>query len=182
MELVLIRHALPVRQVSTDGEPADPPLSELGHRQASALVDWLESETIHRVVSSPLVRAVETARPLAASKGLEIEIEPRIAEYDRDSELYIPLEELKEQDYPSWRAFMQGGYEKDRDLDEFRREVVAALDEIVGANPGRRVAVFCHGGVIFLDAHYTSMNRFLAASTGERSVKSLNEAPHLRSL
>ena len=64
----------------------------------------------------------------------------------------------------------------------------------IAANPGGRVAIVCHGGVInawaghvlgiadpfFLDAAYTSISRFLAASTGERSVRSLNETAHLR--
>ena len=33
---------------------------------------------------------------------------------------------------------------------------------------------------IFFDPGYTSVQRFLAASTGERSVRSLNETAHLR--
>ena len=33
MELLLIRHALPIRIENTDGRPADPPLSALGHLQ-----------------------------------------------------------------------------------------------------------------------------------------------------
>jgi Na+-translocating ferredoxin:NAD+ oxidoreductase RnfE subunit len=61
-------------------------------------------------------------------------------------------------------------------------------------NPKSRVAVFCHGGVInawathvlgmkpqlFADVTYTSISRFFAASSGERSLASLNEAAHLR--
>jgi probable phosphoglycerate mutase len=34
--------------------------------------------------------------------------------------------------------------------------------------------------VFFFDPTYTSVNRFMAASTGERSVISLNETAHLR--
>jgi probable phosphoglycerate mutase len=72
--------------------------------------------------------------------------------------------------------------------------VVEALERIIAANPGGRVAVVCHGGVInawaghllgvadplFFDPTYTSVNRFLAASSGERSLVSLNESAHLR--
>ena len=62
--------------------------------------------------------------------------------------------------------------------------VVEAVERIVAAHPGQRVAVVCHGGVInayaghvlgideplfFLPA-YTSISRVLAASTGERSI------------
>ena len=42
MELILIRHGLPVRVDNSDtGEEADPSLSPLGERQAQALADWL---------------------------------------------------------------------------------------------------------------------------------------------
>ena len=82
------------------------------------------------------------------------------------------------------------------DLERFTREVVEAMEEIIADNRGRRVAVVCHGGVInawashildlgfraFLDARYASINRFMAAGGGERSVISLNEAAHLRGL
>ncbi len=80
------------------------------------------------------------------------------------------------------------------DLEEFRRGVVETFERIIADNPSQRVAVVCHGGVIncwaahvlglepqlFLDAMYTSVNRFLASGDGTRSVASLNECAHLR--
>ena len=196
MELILIRHALPLRTQSTDGQPADPALSDEGHEQAAALSRWLTKERVDRLYSSPLRRALETAAALSEVKQLEIEVEVRIAEFDRDADLYVPLEELKRTDYDAWKAFVQGGYEDGRDLDAFRRDVVAGLEEIIADNPGGRVAVVCHGGVInawavhllgiqrplFFGPDYTSMNRFMAARSGERSLESLNEVPHLRDL
>jgi probable phosphoglycerate mutase len=194
VELLLIRHGLPVRRETPDGRPADPPLSETGREQASALSTWLEREEIHRLYASPLSRALETAQPLAQSKKLELEIEPRIREFDGDSSTYIPLEELRATDYDAWLEFIRGGYGDGRDLQLFRRGVVAGIEDIIAANPGRTVAVVCHGGVInawaahvlrleqaiFFNPNYTSINRFAAARSGERSVGSLNEAAHLR--
>ena len=69
-----------------------------------------------------------------------------------------------------------------------------AIENIIDANSGRKVAVVCHGGVInfymahvirvdrrvFFEPAYTSINRILAARSGERSVQSLNEVAHLR--
>ena len=44
MELILIRHGLPIRVDNSEtGEEADPSLSPLGLRQAEALADWLLS-------------------------------------------------------------------------------------------------------------------------------------------
>lgn len=194
MEMILVRHGLPVRKVSDDGSPADPPLSEQGRQQAEAAAVWLASERIDRIYASPLRRARETAEPLADRLGLAIELEPRVAEYDRDSESYIPLEELRELDYEAWRDFMSRGYPEGMDLEDFRHGVVSACDEIIRDNAGRRVVVVCHGGVIntwashvvglgfklFFNPGYTSLNRFLASSEGARSVGSLNEQAHLR--
>jgi probable phosphoglycerate mutase len=194
MELLLIRHGLPERVVNEDGTPADPPLSAKGRDQAERVARWLEGVSIDRLYSSPLLRARETAQPLATLRGLPVEIEPAVREYDADSALYIPMEDLKEHDYEQWKVLVSGGYAAEVDFLAFRAEVVTGVEQIIADNPGRRVVVFCHGGVInawaahvlgmkpqlFIDVSYTSVNRFWAASSGERSLGSLNEAAHLR--
>ena len=194
MELLLIRHGLPERVVNEDGTPADPPLSAKGRDQAERVARWLEGVSIDRLYSSPLLRARETAQPLATLRGLPVEIEPAVREYDADSALYIPMEDLKEHDYEQWKVLVSGGYAPEVDFLAFRGEVVTGVEQIIADNPGRRVVVFCHGGVInawaahvlgmkpqlFIDVSYTSVNRFWAASSGERSLGSLNEAAHLR--
>lgn len=194
MELLLIRHGLPEHLVRDDGAPADPPLSPEGRSQAQRLARWLDGIEIDRIYASPLRRARETAAPLAARRGLSVVLAPGVREYDAEAEAYIPLEQLKIQDYQAWKALVSGGYAPEVDFLAFHRAVASAVEEIIAANPGRRVAVFCHGGVInvwaarvlgippqlFVDVRYTSVNRFFAASSGERSIASLNETAHLR--
>jgi probable phosphoglycerate mutase len=194
MELLLIRHGLPLKVVNNDGLPADPPLSESGHEQARLLAEYLEGEHIDRIYSSPLRRARETALPLAKERNLEIEIEAAITEFDAESESYIPMEELKRTNPERWLEFVRGGYSDETDFDAFYTSVGQGVERIIKNNSGRRVAIFCHGGVIncwgakvlgmkpqlFVDAIYTSINRFMAARSGERSILSLNEVPHLR--
>lgn len=194
MELILIRHGLPLRVERDDGSPADPPLSDTGAAQARAVGDWLSKEKIDSIFSSPLRRAYQTAEPLAQHLALDIELEPRVAEFDRDSEIYVPLEELKHLDYEKWLQFMRQGYPDGLDLESFRTGVIESLGEIASNHVGQRVAVFCHGGVIntlasdviglgfklFFNPFYTSINRFLISSGGVRSVGSLNECAHLR--
>lgn len=196
MELLLIRHGLPERVERDDGLPADPPLAPRGREQAERLAHWLAAERIDALYTSPLRRAHETALPLAQRMQLELAIEPGVAELDQDSSTYLPLDELKASDPERWRALVQGGLYAGIDLAAFQRRVVASLERVIGAHPGQRVAVVCHGGVIngwarhvlgvssplflFFDPTYTSINRFMAAKTGERSLVSLNEAAHLR--
>jgi 2,3-bisphosphoglycerate-dependent phosphoglycerate mutase len=190
MELLLVRHALPVRidEGSVEG-PADPALADLGHAQAAALAAWLSDEDIDAIWCSPMRRARETALPVADQLGLDVRIEDGIAEYDRDSPSYIPVEELKAANDPRW-------YQVPEQPEHFRAVVVEAVERIVASHARQRVAVVCHGGVVnayaghvlriddplfFLPA-YTSISRVFAASTGERSIASLNEAAHLRGI
>jgi probable phosphoglycerate mutase len=175
-----------------DGRPADPPLSEIGRAQAEQMATWLQREAIDHLYSSPMARALETAQPLARAQGLEVDVREGVAEYDRQAEVYVPVEKLKQIDYDRWLRLMKG--DLDVDFGAFSTNVVETLETIVESHRGSRVAVTCHGGVInvwtahvigfaprmFFNPDYTSINRFQCASSGERSVITLNEAIHLR--
>ena len=113
MELILIRHGLPLRVENAPGAPADPALSDVGHVQAERMAQWLRNERIDRLYSSPLRRARETAKPLGAALGLAIELEPDAAEFDQHSASYIPMEHLKEADFERWQRLMRGEMEAD---------------------------------------------------------------------
>jgi probable phosphoglycerate mutase len=194
VELILIRHGLPEKIINEDGEPADPPLSETGRLQARKVADWLSSVDIDKLYSSPMQRAFQTAEPLANLKRLDIEVRDGVAEYDQNAEHYIPVEQLKELDYERWKRLMSGEMDE-IDFPSFVRAVTETLEQIIDENRGKRVAVTCHGGVInvwaahvigfeprmFFNPDYTSINRFMAASSGERSVVTLNEHFHLLS-
>jgi probable phosphoglycerate mutase len=191
MDLLLIRHALPIR--IDDGEgPADPELSDEGWRQAGALAAWLADEEIEAMVASPLRRAQETAEPLAALLDLDVTTVDGLAEFDRDAPWYIPIEELKAADDPRWHALVKGDYELDPQ--EFQKGVVEAVDGVIAAHPGRTVAAVCHGGTInaylsamlgidrlmFFFPEYTSVSRVRASRSGVRGLVSINETSHLR--
>jgi probable phosphoglycerate mutase len=194
MELLLIRHAEPIRIVDAEG-PADPHLHERGVGQAARLAEWLAVEELHAVWSSPMRRAQETASPLAAAQGLPVLVDEELAEFDREATSYIPLEELKAARDERYLALVEGRIE-DFDVDPaaFEAGVVGAIERVIERHPRQKVAVVCHGGVInaymahilgiermlFFNPHYTSVSRVLAASTGQRSVLTLNETAHLR--
>lgn len=196
MELLLVRHAHPERVVGADG-PADPPLDDLGHRQAAVLAEWLSAEGIDTVITSPLRRAVETAEPLARALDLDLVHEEGVVEWDRDHDSYIHMEELKATDDPAWIAMREGRWDVlGIDPDAFQARVVDAIDTVAAAHPGSRVAVVCHGGVInaytaallglpsilWFEPGYTSISRVLVNRSGRRSLHSLNETGHLRAV
>jgi probable phosphoglycerate mutase len=188
MELILIRHGRPERSEAT----ADPHLNSLGHEQAARVARWLADEPVDAVWSSTMRRAVQTAEPFAAQAGHAIRQHAAIVEFDQAAGTYVPTEELKRENFALWQALATGGHGVD--MNAFQARVVAGMEEIVAAHPGHRVAVFCHGGVInmwtthvlgmtpriFFEADYTSINRFVCARSGQRSVVSLNERAHLR--
>lgn len=57
-------------------------LSERGRQDAQALGRRLESVAIDRVICSPLQRALDTARLVTDGRDLEVEVDPRLAEFD----------------------------------------------------------------------------------------------------
>ncbi len=67
----------------------DPGLDEIGRAQAQATADVLEPLGPLSIYSSPLARALETARPLAERWGVTPSIEPRVAEIPSPSSFPI---------------------------------------------------------------------------------------------
>ncbi|MDQ3947175.1 MAG: histidine phosphatase family protein [Actinomycetota bacterium] len=61
---------------------ADPGLTDEGRRQAARLADLLGKEEPVAVMTSPLLRARETAEVIAAACGLEAETDERLVEID----------------------------------------------------------------------------------------------------
>jgi broad specificity phosphatase PhoE len=198
MEIVLIRHALPVRIDATpDGAPADPQLAERGHEQAQRLVQALAGDQVTALYTSPSRRARETAAPLEQAFGLSAVVEEGLAEFDVQDSSYVPVEELKAAGDPRWKALVHGDlYSRDVDPVAFRARVVAAVERIVSAHPGGRAVLFSHAGAInavagavlgqdrllWFAPAYCSITRLGAARDGRRGVVSLNETGHVRDL
>jgi probable phosphoglycerate mutase len=193
VELILVRHGLPVRKENTDG-PADPELSVDGHAQAALFATYMMSENIDAIYSSPLRRAVQTAEPLSAAIGIDPIFVPGIAEWDQHSNEYIPVEELKAANDPRWLEMAKGGFSSDEIPEDFHNRVLESIEDIIDKHRGDTVVVTCHGGVIndylshilgiansqFFYPNYTSIHRIAASSSGHRSVLSINETSHLR--
>ncbi|UVO14149.1 histidine phosphatase family protein [Mycobacterium sp. SVM_VP21] len=192
MQLLLIRHALPLR--SEYGQGSDPELSETGCAQAQRLPDALARFPITRLVSSPQRRAIQTAEPLAAKLGHGVDIDERFAEYDRDLAGYLPVEQLATERPQDWARMAQGHLPADVDEAAFCARVSDAVADVVaGAEPDDTVAVFSHGGVINVILHqvlgtqrllsfpidYVSVTRLLYPRSGQAAVASTNGTEHV---
>jgi broad specificity phosphatase PhoE len=189
MQLLVIRHALPLR--SEPGQGSDPELSADGIAQAKRLPDALARFPIARLVSSPQRRAIQTAQPVADALGLTIDVDDRVAEYDRDLEHYTPIEEASQADL---QRLIDGHLPGGVDEDAFIARVKAGVDEIVNAAAHEdTVALFSHGGVINALLHdimrtkrllcvqvdYAGITRLLKSRTGKLGVAGVNSVEHV---
>jgi len=192
MQLLLVRHALPLR--SEPGEGSDPDLSDTGLAQVARLPEALARFPIARVVSSPQRRAVQTAEPVAAARGLAVEIDDRFAEYDRDLLMYIPIEQIRQENPQEWERLAQGHLPSAVDEEAFRARVREAVDDVVAtAGPDDTVAAFSHGGVINVVLHevlgtarllsfpvdYASVTSLRFSRAGQATVATVNNTEHV---
>ena len=69
-----------VRHCSATGQEPDAPLTESGEQQALALRTFFEGIPIERIISSDYKRAIASITPLAVSKNLMVEPEPKLRE------------------------------------------------------------------------------------------------------
>lgn len=65
----------------TAANPHDTPLSARGLRQAGDVAEALRGKGVRAVFSSPFLRALQTAHPLAEACGLPVFVEPGLSEW-----------------------------------------------------------------------------------------------------
>ena len=83
LTLLLTRHGLTPAGDAILGGQLDVPLAPEGRVQAEALTRRLACVRIDRVVSSPMLRALETAQTLAAGRPVEVDERLRELDYGR---------------------------------------------------------------------------------------------------
>jgi broad specificity phosphatase PhoE len=122
----------------------DAPLSEVGARQAAALAAALAAEPVVRVVSSPLRRAIDTAAPIAAVHGLDVEVDERLVELDYGEWDGVAVRDIPAADWLRWRddpAFVPPGGEP---LGAVTARVASLLAEVLAAPAGELVVAVSH--------------------------------------
>lgn len=164
MELLFVRHGQP--GWDRDGLAVDDPdLTEVGREQARHLAQSFVGRGVDRLLVSPLVRARQTAEPVAEALQMEPEILDWLPEIAAPVWQGTPSEQVQ-------RAFAEG---RARPLDEqwdglpggesfrdFHRRITHGLDELLGGlgvervgefppvwhldDPGPRVVLVAHAG------------------------------------
>jgi glucosyl-3-phosphoglycerate phosphatase len=79
----LVRHGqTPLNESGILRGLLDPPLDEAGRQQAQRLAAALGPQTPHAVIASPLLRATQTAQPIADRVGLDVTADERLLDRD----------------------------------------------------------------------------------------------------
>lgn len=128
------------------------PLSELGRAQAEATARALANENITAIHSSDLLRAVQTAEPLARETGLRVEQTEAFRERSVGIMEGLTFEEAAAAHPEEYAALLRRDFERVLAGGESYRQLLdrasARLDRAVEQNPGGTVAVFSHTGTI----------------------------------
>jgi len=91
--IILIRHC------EAEGQNPEAPLTRQGEQESEILRDFLSHLPIDLVVASEYRRARQTAKPLAAALGLEVQVDARLNE-----------RELSETPIANWREVLRDSF------------------------------------------------------------------------
>jgi broad specificity phosphatase PhoE len=143
---------------------ADPPLSDLGRRQAHEAARAVGA--VDAVWSSDLQRAAETAAIIAADIGVgPVVLDPDLRERDAGEYSGLTREEIEER-FPGYLASHRRppSWEPDEHL---LARALRALHRIAAEVPGGDVLVVTHGGLVYtIEGHLGAEHDRLANAEG----------------
>jgi len=150
--LYLLRHGATdanlARPARLQGRRHDTPLAELGVRQAEATRDLLAIRPIDACFSSPLTRAVETARIVAAAHGLTPVSVDELTECDVGRWEGLDWETIRQSDPEVYRRFMgnpaKHGYPGGESFADVALRARTAIERILTEHAGRSLLVVAH--------------------------------------
>lgn len=136
-------------------------LTDKGKRQAAELAEALKEVPISAIISSPLERAVETAKYLTEGRELEIQLDPGLMDTDVGRWAGQNYNELSKND-AEWKAYVHNPTVAPEGVETFpevQRRALAAVErwrsqETIGHFP----AFVAHADIVkLLIAHYTGL-------------------------
>lgn len=151
--LLLIRHAeVEARYQKVFGGAVDMDISPRGHEQAATLAKFLRTRPFDALYASPMKRVQQTLAPVLQNDVPQPMILPGLREVDFGDWTGHGWEAIREKFGVSAFTWLdqleRGTIPNAENVVTYRERVAACLKEILSAQDGKTVAVFCHGGVI----------------------------------
>jgi len=201
--LYLIRHAQSAGNAEGRfGGHSPTPLSDLGFEQARLTAEALAKENINAIYSSDLLRAVQTAEPLARLLDLEIKTNAAFRERNVGVLEGLTFDESKQAHPKDYYALVNRNIHhvitKGESYTNLLDRITVELRDIIQKHRGERVAIFTHTGALcFMTLHLVGaihrgtkqtpwivtsncgINRFEIRGQRNIRVLALNDTRHL---
>jgi len=121
---------------------ADPPLDPTGETQADAVAAVLEGAG--RVITSPLVRARQTAQRIADRSDVDVEVDDRFIELDYGQWDQRPLVDVSAAEWEEWHNDLTFAPPGGESLEAVGRRVRSGLEDLAAAASHADVVVVTH--------------------------------------
>lgn len=152
-KLIIVRHG--ESEANEKGVVAghtDYKLSALGLEQAKQTAAHLADERIDMVCSSDLIRAVQTAEPVANARGLQVQTYPEFRETFCGRWEGVTFAELQQNEADTYAAFrddyMYFTLPEGENIWESGVRFYNKVKELAEANPDKTILIAAHGAVI----------------------------------
>lgn len=185
-KLTLIRHAeVEARYQSVFGGRIDMEISPRGHEQAAMLAEFLRGKHFDAIYASPMKRVQQTLAPCLKNGVPAPKLMDGLREVDFGDWTGCTWDGVREKfgfSAFTWLEQLERGTIPNAEsVPAYRARVEPCLREALDNNPGKSVAVFCHGGVIrmilaiLLELPLSRMSAFDVDYTG---VTEIDWQPH----
>ncbi len=149
------------RYVST----TDIGLNETGYEQAGTLARRAQREGVDLVLSSPLGRALETAKPAVAALGFQLRTDERLRELDFGGWEGKTLAEIGDEEPEAVRRFEESaehGFPGGEPLERGADRVLEVFADLYRSHAGQTVLIVAHNTLLRL-----ALCRMLGVSLGQ---------------
>ena len=142
-----------IRHCEAEGQSSDAPLTKRGFTQANELSNFLSDIKVDRVISSPFLRAIQTIKPFAENKNIEIETDSRLTERILSSISFSDWMNKLEATFNDMNLKYEGG--------ESNHEAMTRIVEVVNdiaTSDSENTIIVAHGGIISSLLNYYDKN------------------------
>jgi probable phosphoglycerate mutase len=150
--VLLVRHGqTPTTGAVLPGRAPGLHLAEVGTQQAQRVAERIaELKTVDAIYASPLERARETAAPIAAARGMKVQIDRGLVECDFGEWTGAELKALMK--LPEWttvqRAPSTFRFPNGESFTEMQSRMVTAVDRLRAKHPGGTIVCVSHADPI----------------------------------
>lgn len=134
-----------VRHCSATGQSPDAPLTSEGQEQAERLSDFLASQEIKSIISSPYVRAMKSIEPLVTNLNLPVHVDSRLSERVLSSRQLEDWLDCLQQTFANFDLAYEGGETSGQAMER----AAQVVNEVLAGNHCNVVLV-THGNLMTL--------------------------------